>query len=211
VQTLQEQNAEDENAIKAKEAVAKKLDLELDALAGVPATTSTSTSAHHHHHRATAPSASSSSSSVVATRAAASGGEEKAGEVVTSAADDVAPAADGQPTRGAKKSGRSRYERRSSPHYNAAKSNREKEKVEKDHKEKGEGGGGSGIKAEKDHKEKEDKRKTLAEEKATEEEESGKLASFLKPGKKRERSVRQKRLSERADHIAATTKGGNSD
>jgi hypothetical protein len=152
---------------------------------------------------------------VVATRAAASGGEEKAGEVVaavTSAADDVAPAA-----AATKKSGRSRYERRSSPHYNAAKSNREKEKVEKvekDHKEKGEGGGGgggggSGIKVEKDHKEKEDKKKAVVEEKV--EEESGKIASFLKPGKKRERSVRQKRLSERADHIAATNKGGNSD
>lgn len=149
---------------------------------------------------------------MVATRAVASGGEEKAGEVVaavTSAADDVAPAA-------TKKSGRSRYERRSSPHYNAAKSNREKEKVEKvekDHKEKGEGGGGggggSGIKVEKDHKEKEDKKKAVVEEKV--EEESGKIAGLLKPGKKRERSVRQKRLSERADHVAATNKGGNSD
>jgi hypothetical protein len=205
IKTLQEQNAEDENAIKAKEAVAKKLDLELDALAGVP----TAAIRGGGGHAASSPPV-AAATSAPRTAGTHSGEEKAVSEValaVTSATDD-APA---------KKSSRSRYDRRSSPHYNASKN---KDKDNKDHEAGaggetggGGGGGGSGIKekeestaassssssSSKDKKEKE---------KEVREESSNKIATFLKPGKKRDRSVRQKRVSERADHIKS---GGTSD
>lgn len=157
MQTLQELHGEDENMIKAKESATKKLDLELQALAGV-----------------------SISSSTVGKTPIKQNPRSRTGE--NGGNNEITVTSDGATDDKERKKSK-RTDRRSAPSSVKEKKEPLAASLNKDEKED------STVASSKKEKENKDK----DEGKKKDKEDSNLLSSLLKPGKKRERSIRQKR------------------